>query len=120
MQFFFSVKIKSFVSNFFEKQPKLVKLSYFPLEKSFFFSCITNFFPLISKLATVARGHPKTIRTQSLIGKLGFGGFSKKIRDKTFYFYTKKKILHYYFILSFGPRVHFRGQKLTFFLQREI
>jgi hypothetical protein len=53
----------------------LVKLSYFTLEKSIFFSCITSFFPLISKLATVARGHPKIIRTRSLIRKLGFGGF---------------------------------------------
>jgi hypothetical protein len=51
---------------------------------------------------------------RSLIVKLGFGGFSKKIKNKTFYFYTKK-ILHYYFILCFGPRVHFRGQKLTFY-----
>jgi hypothetical protein len=63
------------------------------LWRKVFFSCITNFFPLISKLATVARGHPKTIRTRSLIGKLGFGGFSKKIRNKTFYFYTKNKII---------------------------
>jgi hypothetical protein len=26
--------------------------------------------------------------------------------------------LHYYFILSFGPRVHFRGQKLTFWQKK--
>jgi hypothetical protein len=39
--------------------------------------------------------------------------FSKKIRNKTFYFYTKKN--HFIlFLLSFGPKVHFRGQKLTF------
>jgi hypothetical protein len=47
-----------------------------------------------------------------------FAGFPKKIRNKTFYFQTKKKILHYYFILSFGPRVHFRGQKLTFWQKK--
>jgi hypothetical protein len=85
---------------FFTECP-LVKLSYFTLEKSFFLF-ITNFFPLISKLATVARGHPKTIRTRSLIRKLGFGGFSKKNRNKTFYFYTKKKycIIILYFVLA--------------------
>jgi hypothetical protein len=38
------------------------------------------------------RGHPKTIRTRLLIGKLGFGGFSKKIRNKYFLFlYQKNK-----------------------------
>jgi hypothetical protein len=47
-----------------------------------------------------------------------FAGFPKKIRNKTFYFQTKKKLLHYYFILSFGPRVHFRGQKLTFWQKK--
>jgi hypothetical protein len=60
--------------------------------EKFFFEFLTNFFPLISKLATVARGHTKTKRTRLLIRKLGFGGFSKKIKNKTFYFYAKKNI----------------------------
>jgi hypothetical protein len=42
-----------------------------------------------------------------------FGGFPKQIRNKTFYFHTKKNCF-IYFVLCFGPRVHFRGQKLTF------
>jgi hypothetical protein len=46
------------------------------------------------------------------------GGFPKKIRNKTFYFHTKKNILLYRFILSFGPRVHFRGKKLTFWQKK--
>jgi hypothetical protein len=90
------------------------------LWRKVFFFIFNQFFPLISKLATVARGHPKTIRTQSLIRKLVFGGFSKKIRNKTIYFYTKKKLLHYYFKLSFGPRVHFQGQKLTLCRNKKV
>jgi hypothetical protein len=45
-----------------------------------------------------------------------FGGFPKKIRNKTFYFHTKIFFSLYFFLLSFGPRVYFRGQKLTFCL----
>jgi hypothetical protein len=48
-----------------------------------------------------------------------FGGFPKKIRNKTFYFHTKK-IPIYCFLLSFGPRVHFRGKKLTFVGTKKI
>jgi hypothetical protein len=46
------------------------------------------------------------------------GGFPKKIRNKTFYFYTKKKYHFILFLLSFGPRVHFRGQKLIFWQKK--
>jgi hypothetical protein len=31
-------------------------------------------------------GSPKTIKTRLLIGNMGFGGFPKKIRNKTYYF----------------------------------
>jgi hypothetical protein len=47
-----------------------------------------------------------------------FGGFPKKIRNKTFYFHTKKKYYFFLFLLSFGPRVHFRGQKLIFWQKK--
>jgi hypothetical protein len=43
-----------------------------------------------------------------------FDGFPKKNRNKTFYFHTKKKYCFYFFLLSFGPRVHFQGKKLNF------
>jgi hypothetical protein len=42
----------------------------------------------------------------------------KKLGTKLFYFYTKKNTFHYYFILSLGPRVHFRGQKLIFWQKK--
>jgi hypothetical protein len=48
-----------------------------------------------------------------------FGGFPKNIRNKTFYFYNIKKINFFLFLLSFGPRVHFRGQKLTFWQKKK-
>jgi hypothetical protein len=64
-------------------QSKTVKLSYFTSIFNQFFSS------LISKLATVARGHQKNKRTQSLIKNMVFGCFPKKIRNKTFYFHSK-------------------------------
>jgi hypothetical protein len=54
------------------------------------------------------------MRTRSLIRNMVFGGFPKKIRDKTFYFHSNKKVSHNPFLLSFGHRVHFRSQTLTF------
>jgi hypothetical protein len=70
-------------------QSKTVKLSYFTLEKSFF--------SFILKLPTVARSHQQTMKTRSLIRNMVFGGFPKKIRNKTFYFHTKKNNSLYYF-----------------------
>jgi hypothetical protein len=72
------------------------------------------FFSFILKLLTVARGHQKTMKTRSLIGNMVFGGFPKKIRNKTFYFHSNKFFFTLFFLLSFSPRVHFRGEKLTF------
>jgi hypothetical protein len=95
-------------------QSKTVKLSYFTLEKSFFFPFLTIFFSFISKLPNVARGHQKNKKTESLIGNMVFGGFPTKKRNKTFYFHCRKKIHLILFLLSFGPRVHFRDQKSTF------
>jgi hypothetical protein len=46
-------------------------------------------------------------KTQSLIGNMVLDGFPKKIRNKTFYFHTKKIISFILFLLSLGPRVHF-------------
>jgi hypothetical protein len=40
--------------------------------------------------------------------------FQIKLGTKLFIFTLKKKKLFYYFLLSFGHRVHFRGQKLIF------
>jgi hypothetical protein len=47
-----------------------------------------------------------------------FGSFPKKIRNKTFYFDTKKKYGYILFLLSFGPRVHFQGKKLIFLTKK--
>jgi hypothetical protein len=46
-----------------------------------------------------------------------FGGIPKKIRNKTL-FHATKKISLYSFLLSFGPRVHFRVKKLTFWQKK--
>jgi hypothetical protein len=39
------------------------------------------------------------MRTRSLIGNMVFGGFPKKISNKTFYFHSKKKITLFLFYL---------------------
>jgi hypothetical protein len=98
-------------------QSKTVKLSYFTLEKSFFF-ILTNFLFIYLKVAQCCEGSPEKVWTQSLIKNTELDGFPKKIRNKTFYFYTKKKYHLFLFLLSFGPRVHFRGQKLTFWQKK--
>jgi hypothetical protein len=85
------------------------------LWRKVFFSIFNQFFfSLLSKLPNVARGHQQNKRTQSLIGDMVVGRFPKKIRNKTFYFHCKKKFHLFLFLLSFGPRVHFRSQKSTF------
>jgi hypothetical protein len=43
--------------------------------------------------------------------------FQKKLGTKLFIFILKKISL-YSFLLSFGPRVHFRGQKLIFWQKK--
>jgi hypothetical protein len=40
--------------------------------------------------------------------------FQKKLETKLFIFTVKKKFHSHLFLLSFGPRVHFRSQTLTF------
>jgi hypothetical protein len=47
-----------------------------------------------------------------------FGGIPKKFRNKTFFFHTTNFFSLYSFILSFGPRVHFRVKKLTFWQKK--
>jgi hypothetical protein len=84
------------------------------LWRKVFCSLLTNFIFINIKVAHCCEGSPKKIRTRSLIGNMVFGGFPKKIRYKTFYFHAKKIIRFILFLLSFGLRVHFRGQKLTF------
>jgi hypothetical protein len=106
----------TFLSNHpdYNFQSKTVKLSYFTLEKSFF-SIFNQFFFHSYQSCPMLRGFTnKNKRTQSLIGNMVFGDVPKKIRTKTFYFQSKKIISLYSFLLSFGPRVHFRGQKSTF------
>jgi hypothetical protein len=82
----------TFMSNHpeYKFQSKTVKLSYFTLKKSFFFIFNKQKISFILKLLTVARGHQKTMRTGSLIRNMVFGGFPKKIRNKTFYFHSNK------------------------------
>jgi hypothetical protein len=54
---------------------------------------------------------------QSLIGKIDLAVFQKKLGTKRLIF-TQKKLLFYFFLLSFGPKVHFRGQKMTFWQKK--
>jgi hypothetical protein len=54
------------------------------------------------------------MRTRSRIGNMVFGGFPKKIRNKTFYFHGKFFFHFNLVLLSFGTRVHFRSQTWTF------
>jgi hypothetical protein len=56
------------------------------------------------------RGVTKKKREPSrLLGTWYLAVFQKKISNKTFYFHCKKISL-FFFLLSFGPRVHFRSQ----------
>jgi hypothetical protein len=50
-------------------------------------------------LPNVARVYQKNKRTQSLIGNMVFGGFPKKIRNKTFYYHGKKIFTYFFFHL---------------------
>jgi hypothetical protein len=58
------------------------------LWRKVFFSYLTNVFFFISKLPNVARSHQKKQKKRSLIKNMVFGGFPKKIRNKTFYFHS--------------------------------
>jgi hypothetical protein len=69
------------------------------LWRKVFFPFLTNFFSFISKLPSVARGHQKNKKTQSLIGNMVVGRFPKKIRNKTFYFHCKKNFTIFFFYL---------------------
>jgi hypothetical protein len=93
---------------------KNCQIIIFHYREKYFFSILTNFFFILIKVAHCCEGSPKTIRTRSLIRNMVFGGFPKKNRNKTFYFHNKKKYGLYFFLLSFGPRVHFQGKKLNF------
>jgi hypothetical protein len=82
--------------------------------EKFFFPFLTNFFSFISKLPNVARGHQKIREPGRLLGTWYLAVFQKKLGTKLFIFTVKIKFHFIIFLLSFGPRVHFRGQKLTF------
>jgi hypothetical protein len=72
-------------------------------------------FSFISKLPNVARSHRrKTKKNGGLLGTWYLGVFQKKLGRKLFIFTVKKKFHFILFLLSFAPRVHFRGQKSTF------
>jgi hypothetical protein len=67
-------------------QSKTVKFSYFTLEKSFFF-IFKQFFFINVKVAQCCEGSlKKNKKKRSLIDNMVFGGFPKKIRNKTFLF----------------------------------
>jgi hypothetical protein len=72
-------------------------------------------FSFILKLLPVARGHRrKTKKNGRLLGTWYLGVFQKKLETKLFIF-TVKFFFHFFlFLLSFGPRVHFRSQTWTF------
>jgi hypothetical protein len=56
------------------------------LWRKVFFFILNEFFFIHIKVAYCCEGSPKTIRTRSLIGNIVFGGFPKKIRNKTILF----------------------------------
>jgi hypothetical protein len=72
-------------------------------------SYLTIFFSFILQLPNVVRGQQKQYEPGHLLGTWYLAVFQKKIRNKTFYFHIKKKFHFILFLLSFGPRVHFRG-----------
>jgi hypothetical protein len=84
------------------------------LWRKVFFSLLTNFFFINIKVAQCCEGSPIKLWTRSLIGNMVFDGFPKIIRNKTFYFYSKKNYCFFAFVL----RVHFRGQKLIFWQKK--
>jgi hypothetical protein len=84
----------TFMSNHpdYNFQSKTVKLSYYTLEKSFFFIFNQFFFPFISKLPNVARSHQrKTKKNGRLLGTCHLGVFQKKLGTKLFIFTVTKK-----------------------------
>jgi hypothetical protein len=61
------------------------------------------------------RGVTKKIREPShLLGTWYLAVFQKKLGTKLFIFRVKFFFHFIFFLLSFGPRVHLRGQKSTF------
>jgi hypothetical protein len=85
--------------------------------EKYFFSFLTNVFFIYIKVASCCEESPKkNKKKRSLIGNMVFGGFPKKIRNKTFYFHRNFFFHFILFLLSFGPRVHFRSQTWTFML----
>jgi sulfur relay (sulfurtransferase) DsrC/TusE family protein len=106
----------TFLSNTpeYKFQSKTVKLLHFTLEKSFFF-IFNQFFFHSYQSCPMLRGvtEEKQKKTGHLLGTWYLGVFQKKLEPKLFIF-TLKKIHSNLFLLSFGPRVHFRSQTLTF------
>jgi hypothetical protein len=94
--------------------PKTVKLSYFTLEKSFF-SIFNQIFFHSYQSCPLLRGVTKKMREPShLLGTWYLAVFQKKLGTKLFIFRVKNFFHIIFFSLCFGPKVHFRGQKSTF------
>jgi hypothetical protein len=95
-------------------QSKTVKLSHFTLEKSIFF-LFNQFFFHSYQSCPMLRGVTKEKQKNGcLLGTWYLGVFQKKLGTKLFIVTVKKKFHSNLFLLSFGPRVHFRSQTLTF------
>jgi hypothetical protein len=80
------------------------------LWRKVFFSIFNQFFFHSYQSCPMLRGVTKKIREPSrLLGTWYLAVFQKKLETKLFIFRVKKKIYLFLFLLSFGPRVHFRG-----------
>jgi hypothetical protein len=85
------------------------------LWRKVFFPILTNFFFIHIKVAQCCEESPKKNKKNGrFLGTWYLGVFQKKLGTKLFIFTVKKKIHINLFLLSFGPRVHFRSQTWTF------
>jgi hypothetical protein len=69
-------------------------------------------------LPNVAKGHQKQYEPGHLLKTWYLAVFQKKLGTKLFILTLKKKYGYILFLLSFGPRVHFRGKKLIFWQKK--
>jgi hypothetical protein len=95
-------------------QSKTVKLSHFTLEKSIFFVFNQFFFHSYQSCPMLRGVTKKTKKNGRFLGTWYLEDFQKKLGTKHFIFTVNFFFHSNLFLLSFGPRVHFRSQTLTF------
>jgi hypothetical protein len=88
------------------------------LREKYFFPFKPKQISLILKLPTVEKGHQKQYEPGHLLGTWYLAVFQKKIGTKLFILTLKKNMAIFFFLLSFGLRVHFQGKKLIFWQKK--